>query len=305
MRSKRQLKEEIQSAADLTSVVEVMKQVAATHLHHLEKHQVRFDSFSLALQEFFYWLNVKEVDHPFFKSKVPARLIVFITSDAGFLGGLNTAVIDVGLSHFKADRGDGMAVIGDRGKNFLLDLGFKLEAAFPGISTNIERDEIRNVKQWVVEKVEEGRYGAVTVTYPHYYSITRQGVKEFELFPCTALPHAAKEAWPFSGSRQVPRQVSAIPLEEQFLLESPLADIIAYLTELWTSERLYTLFWHSKLSELAARTLHLEESFQELGTEKRRLSHLYSRVVHEETDRNIREISSARSQMVKKKADSV
>lgn len=300
MRSKRQLTEEIQVTADLTGVVEVLKQVTAAHLHHLEKQQVRFDSFSLALQEFFYWLNVKEVSHPFFKSQVPARLIVFITSDWGFLGGLNTAVVEGGLSRFKAERGDGMAVIGDRGRNFLKDLGFKPEAAFPGISTNIERDEIRNVKQWIVGKIEDGRYGAVTVIYPHYYSITRQGVGDFELFPCTALPHETKEAWPFSGSRRVSREVSGLPLEEQFLLESPLEEIIAYVTELWTSERLYTLFWHSKLSELAARTLHLEESFQELGTEKRRLARLYSRLVHEEMDRNIREISSARSQMMKR-----
>ncbi len=290
MKTKNQLKEEVRLTQDLTSVVEVMKQIAATRLHHLEKLQVRFDAFATALQEFFYWMDTKEMKHPFFQNSVAARVTVLITSDAGFLGGLNAQVIQEGLAGFQKQRGDGLAPIGVRGRNGLLDLGHAPVGEFPGISDLIERDEIRAVKKWIVDKIMEGKYGGASVVYPHYYSITRQGVQRIELFPCKALPKQGQE----------PRRISR---EEQFLMESPVEDIIAYLTELWTSERLYALFWHSKLSELAARTLHLEESHQELGKERRRLHHLYSRLMHEETDRNIREIVSARSQMVKKEEE--
>lgn len=289
MKTKNELKEEVMLTQDLTSIVEVMKQLAATRLHHLEKYQVRFDEFSSALREFFYWMDTKEVNHPFFKNSVPARVNILITSDAGFLGGLNAQVIQEGLLGFDAKRGDGLVTIGVRGKNALMDFGRPPVAEFPGISDSIERDEIRAVEKWTAEKIREKRYGSATVIYPHFYSITRQHIQKMELFPCNAFPEHGEK----------PRKISR---EEQFLMESPVEELIAYLTELWTGERLYTLFWHSKLSELAARTIHLEESYQELIKERRRLHHLHSRIMHEETDRNIREIVSAHSQMVKKKA---
>lgn len=289
MKTKIQLKEEMQATFDLTSVVEVMKQVTSTHLHHLEKMQVRFDLFSWAIQEYFYWMNMKGLHHPFFESQVKARLTLVITSDAGFLGGLNTAILGKGLESFDPKRGDGLAVVGERGRAFLKDLGYKVDAFFPGISLTIDRQEIRTVKKFLVDRVLEGKYGGVSVVYPHYETITRQHIEKFDLFPCQSLPTKT------TGMTEQPRGSSSVlPLEEYFILESPVEDLIAYLVELWTSERLYSLFWHSKLSELAARTLHLEESFQELSEEKKRLGFQYSKCIHELTDRNIREIVAAR-----------
>lgn len=289
MKSKVQLKEEMQTTGDLAGVVEVMKEVAVTHLRHLEKHQIRFEMFHRALQEFFGCMAVKEVHHPFFEGKAEARLTVLITSDAGLLGGLNTAVVSEGLEGFDPQRKDGVAVIGERGKHLVRDaLRRPPEGVFPGISSAIGREEIHAVRQWVVERVLEGVYGSVSVVYPHYYSITRQGVRRLQLFPCRTIP----------GETAVPPDrppAPAISLEDRFYLESPLEEMVAFLVEQWTSERFYTLFWHSKLSELAARTLHMEESQQELSAEKKRLAYAYSKAVREEMDRNIREIVSAHS----------
>lgn len=283
MRSRVQLKEDMRWNADLTTVVEVMKQMTATTLHQIEKYQVRFEQFSRALKEFFYWMDAKEVHHPFFESRVPARLFLLITSDAGFLGRLNALVVQIGLMDFDPTRGDGLAVVGGRGVARIMEEGHAPEAVFPGISTAIAREEIAAVKKFVVDSVVDGQFGSVWVIYPHYHSVTRQTVERLELFPCRAIPTA--------GPRPVAR-------EAMFYVESPIDQTIAYLVELWAGERLYNLFWHSKLSELAARALHLEESFQELSRDKKKLAYLYFRLVHEETDRNIREIVAARSQFV-------
>ncbi len=294
MMSKMKLKEQMQATNDLSDIVDVMKQVASTQLRQLEGQHVRFELFSSALREFFYWMNVKDVKHPFFRSEAAARLIVLITSDAGFLGGLNTAITDEGFNGFDRKRGDAIAVIGDRGRQLLEDIGCPAEGTFPGISAAIGREEIHAVEKLTVEGVLAKRFGSVTVVYPHYFSITRQAVSRFELFPCRAVPQEDPAAL-----ERVPTPV--VSLKEQFLLESPLEAMIAFLVEQWTSERLYSLFWHSKLSELAARMFHLEESQQELSSEKKQLSAVYVKIVHEETDRSIREIVSGRTRKEKER----
>lgn len=290
-------------------VVDAMKQIATTQLRHLEKLRLHFDEFSRALLEFFQWMAFHEVQHPFFQNEVPARLWVFITSDMGFLGGLNSAVVNEGLSDFQAARGDGVAVVGERGKALLVDLGHDPLMTFPGISGWIERQEVRAVKQFMVEQILAGRFGGATVVYSRYESITRQRIEKFELFPCQGIPILAVPFLGGTGSVSVepePTKRGQTPfegggpleeLEERFFLESPIEEIIACLVELWTSERLHQFFWHSKLSELAARALHLDESHQRLNEERKRWRYLYIRRVHEETDRNIREIVAARSQM--------
>lgn len=300
MKTRIQLKEELRTSEDLMGVVDAMKQIATTQLRHLEKLRLHFDEFSRALLEFFQWMAFHEVQHPFFQNEVPARLWVLITSDMGFLGGLNSAVVNEGLSDFQVARGDGVAVVGERGKALLVDLGHDPKVTFPGISGWIERQEVRAVKKFMVEQILAGRFGGATVVYPRYESITRQRIEKFELFPCQGIPILAV---PFpegtgsssTGTEPVPSGIEGE--EERFFLESPIEEIIAYLVELWTSERLHQFFWHSKLSELAARALHLDESHQRLNEERKRWRYLYIRRVHEETDRNIREIVAARSQM--------
>jgi F0F1-type ATP synthase gamma subunit len=65
--------------------------------------------------------------------------------------------------------------------------------------------------------------------------------------------------------------------------------IIEYLIKLWLSRKIHDVLWQSKLSELAARAMHLEGSFQELGQQKRKLTLQYFRRLHEVTDTSIRE----------------
>ena len=280
MKTKVRLKEDLRTLQDLVGAITIMKQLAANRLQQLETLQTSFDDLTNALQEFFYWMDTEEIKHPFFKRQLPAQLILLITTDMGFLGGLNTAVIQEGLQDFREDRGDGLAVIGSRGKNYLLELGYSLHASFAGISDSIQREQIHAVKDFVTKQLLEMRFGGVQVVYPHFHSISHQSVKKFDLFPCTAIPLERKRA---------------LNREEHFIVESPLDAMISYLAELWASERLHAIFLHSKLSELAARSLYLEETEQDLESEKKKLNLLYFRRVHEELDQNIREVVAARS----------
>ena len=65
-------------------------------------------------------------------------------------------------------------------------------------------------------------------------------------------------------------------------------------------QKLFEVFEDSKLAELSARTLHLEESYQTLIEQKKGLSHQYFQSRHEAVDAEMRDLFSA--QIVRKKA---
>ncbi|MCX5713321.1 MAG: hypothetical protein NT033_00590, partial [Candidatus Omnitrophica bacterium] len=72
-------------------------------------------------------------------------------------------------------------------------------------------------------------------------------------------------------------------------VESSFDDIAEYLASLWLEHLLYDIFEESKLSEFAARAVHLEGSYQELEHMNLDLKFKYFRARHELIDKNMRE----------------
>ena len=92
---------------------------------------------------------------------------------------------------------------------------------------------------------------------------------------------------PYVRADQGLRAVSSDP--EAIILEPSGFAIVEYLDKLWLGRQIHDVFWHSKLSELAARSMHLESSFVGLTQQKKKLMLQYFRSVHEATDTSIRE----------------
>jgi len=80
---------------------------------------------------------------------------------------------------------------------------------------------------------------------------------------------------------------------EEIILESPLEGIVEYLVEQKILQQLIEILEDSKLSEFAARAIHLERSGQQLVEEKKGLNLRYFRARHEIIDKNTRELFSA------------
>ena len=59
-------------------------------------------------------------------------------------------------------------------------------------------------------------------------------------------------------------------------------------------QKLYDVFLESKLSECAARIIHLEGSREEIVSVNKRLLYVYFKQLHEKSDKNIREIFASR-----------
>jgi len=81
---------------------------------------------------------------------------------------------------------------------------------------------------------------------------------------------------------------------DEITIEPSPAKVIDYLVRAWLMQKIYDIFWDSKLSECAARIIHLEGSHEEIIQANKKLMHDYFKHIHEKSDKNIREIFASR-----------
>ena len=266
------LKKDVQFNAELTKGIDVMKGIAAARFHVLERQLTLFEPYFKATAAFMTMPEMRHVRHPFTQVFTPAVGVLMITSNEGFLGGLNNQVISQGL---REGGPEGVyVVVGERGVNYIRDAR-RAFTTFPGIVDHDRLSLAVAVRDQLVRHVLAGQCGRVVVVYPKPISFSVQQVTIEPLLPCAA--------W----------EASVPPAAGPMIWESGPEDVVEYVVGEWISYRLEQLFALSRLAELAARAIHLEGSYQELLRIGKKLRVEYFRARHEVIDRSMREIFAA------------
>ncbi len=280
MQSAQKLKKELLFNTELTQLLDVLKGIASSQFRQLEKRKERFSRFMDAFEGFFQMIDFSDLNHPF--AKAQGRLgIIIVTSDEGFMGGLNTKVVNAALAYPEADQAS-FITIGERGAGTLKGLGRSC-VEFPGIPAEGSYDAALKLKDFIMNEALKGTFARLVLFYPRPLSFTLQKVDSVTILPCSEL-FAKRER---------------LVLKEELILDSSLDKIIEYLLGAWITEKLLEVFEDSKLSEFSARTVHLEESHQVLLQRDKTIKFQYFRSHHELVDRSMRETFSA--QLIRKK----
>jgi ATP synthase F1 gamma subunit len=294
-----ELKKELRFNIEFLQLIQTLKNIAASQYHLLEKEKERFDAFMLAFVDFFRVVNLVGVDNPLVAGGGDVLGIVVVTSDSGFMGGLNAGVIE----DARRERGDlpdervRWIVIGEKGAAHFLDhnLTFKF---FKGINQDTRYEQALEIRDYIVGEVVARRIGRVSLVYPHPVSFTQQTIQTIRILPCADLFDRSAPA----EAERVPEPMPANPLlraAREVLVESSFDDMVRYLSEVWVASRLYEVFEDSKLSEYAARAMHLEGSVQKLEKDLKQLRHRCFRASHEMVDKGMRESFSSRKKKKK------
>lgn len=275
MKTLSNIKKDLEFNQGLSSLIEVLKNIAVTQFRILEQRLKSFEKLILTVEDFFEVIDITKVVHPFLKHQNRPLGIVAITSDSGLLGGLNLRVINQALLELEKTPGK-LIVIGECGKSYLRETNLSF-VAFSGISDDERYAQAMQLRDYCVSRVLEGSFGFLKVVYPHPVSFTLQRVETVHFLPFIPT--------------QTQKSKESIP---NLILESNLSDIAEYLISIWMGQKFYEIFGLSRLSEFAARFVHLEESSQKLKDVEKDLRLQYFRVRHELIDRNMRELFSAR-----------
>jgi ATP synthase F1 gamma subunit len=287
MPGSQELKEDLKFNSELFDLLEIMKNVAVFQYRSLLKKRERFVRLTELLSGFFRMFDVNKTPHKFISPKIEKPALIMITSNEGFMGDLNFQVVDSAL--LRAGTGEAeFVVIGESGERYFRDTGKKF-ASFKSAADADGRCALaKELKEYITKGIAEERFGKVSIFFPNPISFLLQKVEVIELFPLTAL---------FV-------QESKAATDPDVILESREEDIVEYLAEAFIENRLIELFEDSKLSEFAARAVHLERSGQELTDKKKQLHRQYLHAFHELVDKNTRELFSSQI-IIKRKAGDV
>lgn len=287
------LRKEMQLTEEMGGIINVLEGVASSEFYRLQKARKQLDEFGNYLRAFFGMVNISGFRHPFLEASSLSPAVLCITSDTGFLGKLNISVVNTSLEQC-TEKGK-MIIVGRQGVRLAEETGLKPLRSFPGISDEVNYKEVEELGNFIVDSFLGKKIGNVAVVYPHFVSFGIQDVRVYQMLPCRFLFREEVRPSEPQGLR---------PLEEEAegtIVEPSLSKIVEYLVRIWVNYILYGIFWESKLSEWAARVIHLEGSSFEIKRISKRLRFQYFRLLHEISDKNIREIFSARLTMKEKR----
>lgn len=297
-----ELRRELQFNTGLLSLIETLKNIAGSQYHMMERRKERFDQFMSAFSDFFRVVNLVDVENSLVRVVSDVLGIIVVTSDSGFMGGLNQGVIRKAFEvqgELSDDRVS-LVVIGDKGASRITDMDRKFKF-FPGISQQGDQDEIYRqsveIKDYIVDKVRSGEMGKVVVTYPKALSFSSQAIEAINILPCAELFSIDADSEP---SRELKPQ-GALAEATKVIVESSFSDMVEYLAGVWVTSKLFEVFEDSKLAEFSARAMHLEGSVQKVEKTHEKIRHQVFKAVHEQIDKGMRESHSAKSIKARKK----
>jgi ATP synthase F1 gamma subunit len=304
-----ELKKEMRFNNELLSLIDTLKSINSSKYHALEREKERFEDFMVEFGGFFNVVDLVHTDDPLVRPMSDVLGIVVVTSDSGFMGGLNAGVlrgveeVQGSLSNKKVE----LIVIGEKGAGRLGDAGRKY-AFFKGIDQETLYEQALEMTDYIVKEVLEERIGRVVLVYPKPLSISNQVIETIHVLPCADLFDKAKHK---SRRRIADEEANAnekkgmlrraVESALDVVVESSFSDLVEYLARTWVVSKLYEVFEDSKLSEFGARTIHLEGSHQKLEKEQKKLKYKFFRASHEQIDKGMRESYSATNIRKKRK----
>ena len=302
MRAANEINEELRFNMELAGLLDAIKSVAVLRFRALQEKKGRFTRFTPILKNFFGMMDLRSVKHPFISPRTGKIAIVMITSDEGFVGGLNLRVTDAAFMS-PASSGAEFIVVGEKGVMHLKEAK-KEFTAFRNASNVEDRYKLAlELKDHILKGVRQGQFGKVLVFYPRSVSFIVHRVEVAQLLP-VALPKQAvngvipAKAGIYTAQPWIPAFAGTTRTDD-VIIESPLGGIIDYLAEEEVLQKMIDILEDSKLSEFAARALHLEESNRRLKEKEKELKFQYFHAYHEKIDKNIRELFSA--QVIRRK----
>lgn len=279
------LKKTIDFNKGFRQLLSVLKNLAVAEYHMLERKLKYFEELQALAGEFFNAIDLSQVRHPFLVSNGKPIAVLAVTSDAGLLGGINMQVVSKALEVLRAEGGGHFLVMGERGQIYAQDGGVPF-TAFSGVVDNARFQQASDMRDFLAKKVLNGTYGGVKVVYPRALSFVVHRVEVASLIPFARVESEASRAEAAAPEPSARRSI---------IFESDPDDVVEYLVYLVTGQKLFEIFGMSRVTEQAARFLHLEESCNKIQEMNHKLLLQYFRRRHEIIDANMRELFSARS----------
>lgn len=241
------LKKQIEDIKDIRETVKALEKIAAANVRNLENTSRQMLDYESALIDI--WSTVDETDltGPLFeKESSGKKLKIVLTTQKGLCGGMLNSLLDFVESNLASN--DDILLVGEEGRRLFKERGMKINYFFTFESEIPQEKDIEDIKSLVVSKFIHHFYKEVSIFYPRFVSLVIQEPEEFNFLPLNS------QEWVKEGV-QNKSQDNGFPI-----YEPNLKAVIEYLVKDYLGLVFYQKILETKLSELASRTVAMENA---------------------------------------------
>ena len=278
------VKVEVGEVRELVDLIQVLKDVADMKYHALAAQKVKFNRFNESFVEFFSLVGYSQVQHPLVSNPNPKTIILVISTERGFVGDLNSRVVQRAMEEKEKNPQSQFVVVGKKGVLKLEGLGEKLLKVYEDVEDRGFYEVAIEIKTYLVKEVMEGRVGRVIIVYPWPKDYTVTKPRAVKLLPCEDL---------------LPKQTQTVESFRRVLEESDPIDMTGYLADLWLSSKIYEIFFDTNLAAASAQTQQLDNSLGKMRKERDVVKLKYRKAKRNDIDKSLREVFSARMMVSK------
>jgi len=279
---------------DLKQLLSMLGAVAAQNYYKLEyTKKKRFKEFMEAFSSLFEVLNLSKVSHAMLYSKSESKALIVITSNFGFMGGLNRSIVTKAIEDVDAK----YFVVGEKGVELFKTMGKPcdvIEGQEPVSKTVVKdgkdlKEEILEIDynfavslaEKAIDLIRSGEASKVYVMYAKPESFGKRDVKCVQVLPCC-------EAMPMDMIK-----VRNAAVGRELIVDSDYNEMVEYMVKMWTISKIMEILEDSKMAEFSARGISLSGAEKNLEENGEKLRKLYHDTRKEMIDKQNREIFSA------------
>jgi F-type H+-transporting ATPase subunit gamma len=239
----RALRRRIRSVQSTKKITRAMELIAATRVTAAQQRAAAARPYSEQITAVIQHLAEAGglTEHPLLRTVETTRRVAFvvITSDRGLAGPYNTSVIRAAERELQARRAEGadysLVLTGKKAESYFRFRGYKIDAAFNGMSDMPAYEDAREVATLVREQFEEEAVDEVILVYTRFLSMASQRVAVRQFLPLTGVG------------------AEAAGLHADYEFEPAPAEILSRLLPRYVEARLYAAMLDAAASEHAAR----------------------------------------------------
>ena len=281
MASQRDIRRRIGAVKNIKQITRAMQFVAASKLKRAQDATLAARPYSEKIDEVIADLAtvLSGDDHPLFATRDGGkRLIVFITTDRGLAGPLNTNAIRFALREV-LDHGGGpgdltLVTVGRKGRDAMRRAHVPVEAHFSGFGDRPTFSDVTALARLVTDDFLAGTYSRVDIVYTRFVSTLTQRPTLDRLLPME--PHEDTEGVPGN----------------QFLFEPDPATVLRQLLPRYVATRIYQAVLENTASEWSSKMIAMKNATDNAEDLIEDLTLSYNKVRQANITREMTEIAS-------------
>jgi len=281
MASQRDIRRRIGAVRNIKQITRAMQFVAASKLKRAQDSTLAARPYSEKIDEVIADLAtvLSGDDHPLFaKRDEGKRLIVFITTDRGLAGPLNTNAIRFALREVLDHGGEPgdltLVTVGRKGRDAMRRAHVPVEAHFSGFGDRPTFGDVTALARLVTDDFLAGTYSRVDIVYTRFVSTLTQRPTLDRLLPME--PHADTEGVPGN----------------QFLFEPDPATVLRQLLPRYVATRIYQAVLENTASEWSSKMIAMKNATDNAEDLIEDLTLSYNKVRQANITREMTEIAS-------------